>query len=295
MKRTFLGLPETPERARVALIPAPYDATTTWRPGTRFGPAAILEASVQLEFFDEETGREPHRELGFLTLPEPELPVAPEKALSVLEGLVEEVLSDGKFPVLLGGEHTVSLAALRALRRRYPGFKVLQIDAHPDLRESYQGTPWSHACVMRRALDLGLEVIAVGVRTASREEYTYIREQGLRVLWARKIREDGPGSLRELDRLLGPGPVYVTCDLDGLDPGEAPGVGTPEPGGLSWYEVLGILKIASKRPVLGFDVVELLPLPGDPRTEFLAARLIYKFLSYLTPQLLSAPEEGKTP
>ncbi len=281
MRSTFLGLPEDRARARVALIPAPYDATTSWRPGTRFGPEAILAASPHLEFFDEETGREPQQDLGFYTYPEPELPVEPEKALKVLESLIEEALSEGKFPILLGGEHTVTLAALRALKRRHPRFKILQIDAHPDLRDTYQETPLSHACVMRRALELGLEVIPVGLRTACREEFEFIQEKGLRVFWAREIKKDFSGFLSELEDLLGEGPIYVTLDLDGLDPSEAPGVGTPEPGGLSWYEVLDILRLVSGREVIGFDVVELLPLPGDPRTEYLAARLIYKFLAYL--------------
>ncbi len=287
MRSTFLGLPEDRSRARVALIPAPYDATTSWRPGTRFGPGAILGVSPYLEFFEEETGREPQKSLGFYTYPEPELPVKPEEALRVLETLVEEALSEGRFPVLLGGEHTVTLAALRALKSRYPRFKILQIDAHPDLRETYQGTPLSHACVMRRALELGLEVIPVGLRTACREEFEFIRASGLKVFWAREIKRDFPGFLSALEGTLGEDPIYVSLDLDGLDPSEAPGVGTPEPGGLSWYEVLDILRLAADRKVIGFDLVEVLPLPGDPRTEYLAARLIYKFLAYLQDRLLS--------
>ena len=283
MRRTFLGLPEVRDRARVAFIPAPYDVTVSWRTGAREGPRRILEVSPYLEFFEEETGREPHLSLGFYTFPEPELPVDPEKALSLLEDLVSEALKERKFPILLGGEHTVTLAALRALKRRFPSFKVLQIDAHPDLRDTYQGTPFSHACVMRRAYELGLEVVAVGIRTASREEYEFIRKERLPVVWARDLKRDFETSLSNLKRFLGQGPVYVTLDLDGFDPAEAPGVGTPEPGGLLWYEVLEILKLAAPLRVIGFDVVELLPIPGDPRTEYLAARLIYKFLAYLAP------------
>ncbi|OAQ20362.1 agmatinase [Thermosulfurimonas dismutans] len=281
MRRTFLGLPEVREKARVALIPAPYDATTSWRPGTREGPRRILEVSPYLEFFDEETGSEPHRNLGFYTFPEPELPVDPEKAILTIESLVCKALDEQKFPVLLGGEHTVTLAALRALKERFSSFKILQIDAHPDLRDVYQETPFSHACVMRRAYEMGLEVVAVGIRTASREEYELIQREKLSVLWARDLKRDFEAGLANLKDLLGEGPVYVTLDLDGFDPAEAPGVGTPEPGGLTWYEVLEILKLAASFRVIGFDVVELLPIPGDPRTEYLAARLIYKFLAYL--------------
>ncbi len=286
MRGTFLGLPEDPSRARVAFISAPYDATTSFRPGTREGPSRILEVSPHLEFFDEETGTEPHLTLGFYTHPEPELPVEPEKALKILEEEVRSALQQGRFPVLMGGEHTVTLAAVRALREKWPSFKVLQIDAHPDLRDTYQETPWSHACVMRRIWEMGLDIIPVGIRTASREEYFFLKDKNLRVFWAREIKHRFEDTLKELEELLGEGPLYVTIDLDGLDPSEAPGVGTPEPGGLSWYELLEILKKAARCEVIGFDVVELLPLPGDVRTEYLAARLIYKFLAYLERNLL---------
>ncbi|QJA05648.1 agmatinase [Thermosulfurimonas marina] len=281
MRRTFLGLPEAPERARVALIPAPYDATTSFRPGTRFGPRALLEVSPYMEFFDEETGEKPQETLGFYTLEEPELPAEPEKALEVLSGRVEEVLSAGKLPVLLGGEHTVSLAALRVLRRAHGPFRLLYLDAHLDLRESYQETPWSHACVLRRAVELGLEPLVVGARSLSEEEFHFLKKAEIPVLWAREFRETPERVRQRLEEFLR-GPLYVSLDLDVFDPAEAPGVGTPEPGGLSWYEVLGILRQAARAPVLGFDLVELLPLPGDPRTEYLAARLLFKFLAYLS-------------
>ncbi len=284
MAGTFLGLPEDRERARVAFIPAPYDATTTWRPGTREGAARILAVSPHLEFFDEETLTEPYRTLGFYTFPAPELPVAPEKALESLEGLVEEALAEGKFPVLLGGEHTVTLAALKALKRRLGPFQVLYLDAHLDLRDRYQGTPYSHACVFRRALEAGLSIVPVGIRALDREEWELVEQEKIPVFWAREIKRDFPAFLKRLKAVLR-APLYVSIDLDALDPAEAPGVGTPEPGGLNWYEVLAILRLVSEERVLGFDVVELLPLPGDPRTEFLAARLIYKFLAYLEGQL----------
>jgi agmatinase len=286
MRRTFLGLPEAPERARVALIPAPYDATTSFRPGTRFGPRALLEASPHLEFFDEETGKKPQETLGFYTLEETELPAEPEKALAALESRVEEVLSTGKIPVLLGGEHTVSLAALRALRRAHGPFRLLYLDAHLDLRESYQETPLSHACVLRRALELGLEPLVVGARTLSEEEARFLKETGLPVIWARDFRRDPQEALSRIQDFLR-GPLYVSLDLDVFDPAEAPGVGTPEPGGLTWYEVLEVLRLAARARVLGFDLVELLPLPGDPRTEYLAARLLFKFLAYLSAALES--------
>jgi len=171
-----LGLPEVPERARVAFIPAPYDATTSFRPGTRFGPRALLEVSPYLEFFEEETGEKPQETLGFLTLEEPELPVKPEKALSFLEAQVENLLSSGKLPILLGGEHTVTLAALRALRKLRGPFRLLYLDAHLDLRDTYQETRWSHACVLRRALELGFEPLVVGARVFRRKRPSFSRK-----------------------------------------------------------------------------------------------------------------------
>ncbi len=280
---TFLGLPEDPQRARVVFIPAPYDATTSYKPGTREGPRRIIEASRYLEFYDEETHTEVYKLAPFLTLAEPELPVEPEKALKVLSDLIRPHLEKGLFPVILGGEHTVSLALIRPLLSRYPDLCILQVDAHTDLRESYQDCALSHACVMRRALEEGVrDLFPVGIRALSQEEALFIQEKRLRVYWAKEVRKD-PGKVTEeiLSRLKGR-PLYVTLDLDGLDPSEVPGVGTPEPGGLYWYELLEILwLIARKAHVVGFDVVELLPLPHDHRSEFLAARLVYKFLSYL--------------
>lgn len=266
----------------MAFIPAPYDATTSFRPGTRFGPRALLEVSPYLEFFEEETGEKPQETLGFLTLEEPELPVKPEKALSFLEAQVENLLSSGKLPILLGGEHTVTLAALRALRKLRGPFRLLYLDAHLDLRDTYQETRWSHACVLRRALELGFEPLVVGARSLSEEEAIFLKERDLPVIWARDLRKAPEKALEHLETFVKEGPLYLSLDLDVLDPAEAPGVGTPEPGGLSWYEILDILRLVAQAEVVGLDLVELLPLPGDPRTEYLAARLLFKFLAYLS-------------
>ena len=276
---TFLGLPEDEKRARVVFLPAPYDATTSYVPGTRFGPRRLLEASVYLEFFDEELACSHEALPPFLTLREEELPIAPEKALSVLKERLAPHLALGRFPVTLGGEHTVSLAPIELLLKRFPDLWVVQLDAHADLRPTYQGSPYSHACVMRRAYEAGAKIISLGVRAVSEEEFRFIREKKLPVFWAFKLKEDLSQVLAEVKRLIGGSPVYVTIDLDGFDPAEVPGVGTPEPGGLSWYEGLSILKTLSRLKVVGFDVVEL--LPNDHRSAFFAAKLVYKFLSYL--------------
>ncbi len=280
---TFLGLPEDPQKARVVFIPAPYDATTSYKSGTREGPRRIIEASRYLEFYDEETHTEVYRLAPFLTLPEPELPVEPEKALAAISKEAAPYLEKGLFPVLLGGEHTVSLALIKLLLSRYPDLCVLQVDAHTDLRDTYQDCPLSHACVMRRALEAGISALfPVGIRALSREEALFIEEKGLKVYWAKEVRKAPRKVAEDILARLNNRPLYVTLDLDGLDPSEVPGVGTPEPGGLYWYELLEILwLIAQKARVVGFDVVELLPLAHDHRSEFLAARLVYKFLSYL--------------
>ncbi len=276
---TFLGRAEDPEKAEIVILPAPYDATTSYLPGARFGPRRLLEASVYLEFYDEELGCEAEALPGILTLSEEELPLAPEKALSALRERLRPHLEAGRFPVVLGGEHTVSLAPIELLLERYPGLVVVQLDAHADLRARYQGTLYSHACVMRRAYELGARIISLGVRALSREEHLFAQREGIPLIWARMLKEDREGVFVFLENAFKDSPVYVSIDLDGLDPAEIPGVGTPEPGGLSWYETLDLLRLLARFQVVGFDVVEL--LPKDERSAFAAAKLTYKFLSYL--------------
>ncbi len=276
---TFLGLPENEKEARVVFLPAPYDATTSYLPGTRFGPRRLIEASPYLEFFDEELLCPQEQLPPFLTLPEEELPVSPEAALKALRERLRPHLELGRFPVTLGGEHTVSLAPIELLKEKFPGLWVVQLDAHTDLRATYQESPFSHACVMRRAYELGCRLISLGIRAISQEEYTFLKEEKIPFFFARKVKEELPQVLQKITTLVGEDPVYVTIDLDAFDPAEVPGVGTPEPGGLSWYEGLDILKALSKLKVVGFDVVEL--LPHDHRSAFFAAKLVYKFLSYL--------------
>jgi len=272
----------------VAFVPAPFDQTTSYLPGTRFGPRAILEASRQVEFYDEELDREPYR-IGIATLEEVEVePADPEAGLARLESVVRELAARGIVPFTLGGEHSLTIAPVRALQARYPGLAVLQLDAHLDLRDQYQGTRLSHASVMRRVRDLGVPTVAVGIRSVSKEEADYVHAQNAPVFLAREIRRDGLPVDAILDLL--PNPVYVSVDLDAFDPAYVPAVGTPEPGGLTWDEGTRLLRaVCERRQVVGCDIVELCPIQGQPASDFFAAKLANKIVGYLG----LAPEPGR--
>jgi len=279
----FLGL--TPrearlENARVAVIPAPFDQTTSYLPGTRFGPQAILEASRQVEFYDEELDREPF-EIGVATLEAIEVdPADIEAGMRRLEQTVESVAERGIVPLTLGGEHSLTLSPVAALQRRFPGLSVLQLDAHLDFRDAYQGTKLSHACVMRRIRELGIPTVSVGIRSVSKEEADYVHEEKPPVYLAREIRAKGL-PVDDIVNDLG-NPVYVTVDLDAFDPSIVPGVGTPEPGGLLWDESLRLLRaVCERRQVVGMDIVELCPIPGQIVSDFFAAKLANKMIGYL--------------
>src|SRR5688572_388676 len=294
----FLGMraEEAPlAKARVAVIPAPFDQTTSYMPGTRFGPRAILEASRQVEFYDEELDREPYG-IGVATLETIEIePADMEAGFRALEAVVAEVAAQGMIPLTLGGEHSLTIAPVAALRERYPGLSVLQLDAHLDLRDSYQGTKLSHASVMRRIRDLGVPTVPAGIRSVSREEADYVHAEKLPVFLGREIRSQG----LPVDAILAElrNPVYVTVDLDAFDPAYVPGVGTPEPGGLTWDEGLRLLRaVFERRQVVGIDVVELCPIPGQIVSEFFAAKLVSKLVGYLGLAPGTAPKrQGDTP
>jgi agmatinase len=203
-----------------------------------------------------------------------------EAGLRRLEGVTDDLAATGIVPFALGGEHTLTLAPVGALARRFPGLSVLQLDAHLDLRDSYQGTKLSHACVMRRVRDLGIPTVAVGIRSVSREEADYVHAAKAPVFLGREIRERA----LPIDAILAElgNPVYVTVDLDAFDPAFVPGVGTPEPGGLTWNEGLALLRaVFERRQVVGMDVVELCPIPGQIVSDFFAAKLVNKMIGYL--------------
>lgn len=278
----FLGQRTTEEafaRARAVVVPVPYDGTTTFRTGTREGPRAILHASRELEFFDEETGSEAYRH-GIATLEE--LPVtvsSPKDMVGLVREVGEELFALKKLPVLLGGEHLLSLGMIEAAAARYPELTVLHLDAHADLRAEYQGSSYSNACVMRHVIAYA-PLVQVGIRALSQEEYDFIQSRRIPCFFAYRLQQEPAlwdAVLNELE-----GFVYLSVDLDVFDPSCMPAVGTPEPGGLGWYEVLKLCRqVVQKCTIVGFDVMELLPAPQSVAPDVLAARLVYKLLSYI--------------
>ncbi len=277
----FLGANHASSRqkCRFIIIPAPFDSTASYGTGARLGPSRILEASGQLELFDEELLAEPWK-AGIFTEEALELPVIPEKAEPVIHHAVAEVLSQNKVPVLLGGDHSVSIGAVRAAAEHFGPLDILHLDAHADLRDEYQGSSYSHACVMRRALEHG-NLIQAGIRSLSRKEWQFMESHQLRPIFASRIRQDYQRALDDILSLLTGRPLYITIDVDCLDPSIMPATGTPEPGGLFWYEMTGILRAVMGRSELaGFDVVELAPVPGLHHGEFTAARLVYRMIGY---------------
>lgn len=265
------------ESAAIAILPVPYDGTSTWIKGADRGPEALLDASYNLEFYDIETESEVYKQ-GIATLDPVVENSSPEAMSEEVERRVERILDDGKFPVLIGGEHSVSIGAFRAMARRYPNISILQLDAHSDMRDEYEGSPCNHACVMARAKELTPNITQVGIRSTAREELHNIDPE--RTFYAHRIAEDS-GWIERVSSQLGE-EVYITIDLDVLDPSVLPSTGTPEPGGLSYREVISLLRrIIEQHRVVGLDVVELCPNPSAKASDFLAAKLIYQFLSLL--------------
>jgi len=267
-----------PAAARYVILPVPYEGTVTYASGTAAGPAAIIEASAQVEWFDEELlGEFCHP--GIATAG----PVAPARTPADQMGRVrataEPILHAGKFLLTLGGEHSITAPLVEAASARHGNVSVLQLDAHADMRDSYQGTKHSHACVMRRVLEVADRIAQVGVRNFSLEEYRDCPSQVANFITPKVVAEDPAWIDRTLD-LLGE-KVYVTVDMDVFDPAEAPGVGTPEPGGLHWHQVTALLRrLCQARQVVAGDIVETRPIPPSNVTEFLAARLAYKIIAY---------------
>jgi agmatinase len=265
-------------KARVVILPVPLDRTTSYVSGTRNGPHEILVASSHMELWDEETGTDVHS-IGIFTLPEMEFPFAAmDQVVCEIRRVTSELVSRGKFPLILGGEHSITPAVVGAVAAHYPGLSVLQIDAHADLRDSFMGTPHNHACAMRRTLDFA-PTTQVGIRSLSSEEAAAAPSLRTTIFYDYNMRSDPDWMERVVDSLTDT--VYITIDVDGLDPAIMPATGTPEPGGLSWYEALALLrKVIEKRTVVGCDIVELSPIPGNIAPNFLCAKLIYKILSY---------------
>lgn len=285
LPHSFLGLDEEAaalKGARALILPVPYESTTSWGGGTQAGPGAIIHASRYVELWDQELGNDPSS-VGIHTLPALELTRAGgEPAMAELEESYGRILdtAEGRFPVMVGGEHSISAPAIRAVAKRQEArLSVLQLDAHADLRESYEGTPASHASAMRRVLDVA-DLVGVGIRGISQEEVEVSEaEAGVNLIYAGEMWENDEWMDRALECLGDP--VYITFDVDFLDPSLMPATGTPEPGGGDWYRTLRFLRrVFRERQVLACDVVELAPIPGMPAPDFLAAKLVYKLIGY---------------
>jgi len=274
---SFLGLSgkySDYKRSRYAVLPVPYDATVSFRTGSREGPLSIINASRQVELYDPALGKEIHLP-GVSTLDPVETEsVGPAEMMNVLFDHAKKIVRDGKFLLSLGGEHSISSALVRAVQTKYKKLSVLHLDAHSDMRDTWQGSKFSHACVMRRIHELGVPSVSFGIRNTCQDEFPYIHKNGATILTAEEIclSRNWDWIQRVVEPLTEN--VYVTIDIDGFDPAYAPGTGTPEPGGLDWYQVNEVLKaVAKTKKIVGADIVEVLPIPGQVVTEFLAAKL----------------------
>jgi agmatinase len=270
-----------PEAARAVVVPFGLEASVSYGAGTAAGPGAILAASHQLELFDEELWREPYRDYGIATLAPPVIPKPIEAALDQLSAIVESILGAGRFPFVLGGEHSLTAGAIGPFAERYRDLAVLQFDAHADLRDGYLGEPYSHAAAMRRVLDHGhISLVSVGVRAVAAEEAAFLEASAGRIHMHLSV-DQARWDIEEIVAPLRGRPVYVTFDIDALDSGIMPATGTPTPGGLSYLQALAILRRAAEAgTIVGADLVELAPIPGLHACDYTAAALAYKILNY---------------
>jgi N1-aminopropylagmatine ureohydrolase len=278
----FLGIgpPFTDlEKARAVLLPVPYDRTATYGKGAAHGPEGLIAASCSLELYDEELGQDTYT-LGIHTAPpESGNEDPPETMVQKVEAAVSRYMEMGKLVVTLGGEHSITAGAVAAHRRRFPKLTVVQLDAHCDLRDEYEGSKNNHACVMRRIREMGIPTLAVGIRSLSREEADYLSDHPSPLISGRRVAQ-GREWFEEAQAAAGE-EVYITVDMDYFDPALVPGTGTPEPGGGDWYTALAFLKALShKSRIIGFDLMELSPIPNQPASDFLAAKLLYRLLGY---------------
>jgi agmatinase len=274
----FGGLTECCDRetARFAVLPVAYDGTSTWLKGADRGPLAMLEASANMELYDIETDSEPWR-AGIVTMAPLQGYATPEQMTDAVREAAARLIAEGKAVVGLGGEHSVSIGLIQAHAERYAGLNVLQLDAHADTRETYEGSAHNHACVMARAREI-CPIVQVGIRSMHAAEKEKL-DPG-RVFFG----HDFIASDEQVDAIVAKldDPVYITVDLDVLDPSEMPSTGTPEPGGLSYRRLVKVLRaVCARRRVVGFDVVELLPSQQNKAPDFLAARLVYQLMAYL--------------
>lgn len=264
------------QESAIVILPVPYDMTSTWMKGADKGPEAIMQASVNLEFYDIETDSEAHRH-GIFTHEPLEENSSPEALISSVREKVKFLLSENKFPVIVGGNHTVSLGSIKAFAESYEKLSILQLDAHSDLRQEYEGSVFNHACTMARAREIA-PIVQVGIRSMSSDELPFADKNNIYpshiLYYDKSLYNRALSSLKEN--------VYVTIDLDVFDPALMPSTGTPEPGGPDYYELMHFLRdVAIAKNIVGFDVVELCPSPANKMPDFVAAKVIYQLLSYI--------------
>lgn len=261
--------------SKIVILPIPYDGTSTWVKGADKGPEALLDASANMELYDIETNSEVYLQ-GIYTAPAIDENSNPEAMVAASEKEALRYIDAGKFLVSIGGEHSVSIGPIQAHAKRYKNLSVLQIDAHTDLRDSYEGSKNNHACVMARAQDL-CPIVQVGIRSMDVGEKDRLDPN--RVFWGHRVTQNDDWMDSAIDLLTDD--VYLTIDLDGFDPSIMPSTGTPEPGGLQWYPTLKFIKkLIERKNLVGFDIVELCPNPDEKSSDFLATKLLYKILSY---------------
>lgn len=281
----FLGLKKSdagaPKDAKAVIIPFGLESSVSYGSGTAKGPQAMIDASHQVELFDDEFWCEPFRRYGVATMNPPRIAKGQAKALAQLEGMVESALKAGKFPLVFGGEHAITAGSIRPFARRHKDLVVLHIDAHADLRDGYDGEHYSHAAAMRRVLDNPhVKLVSFGIRNISQEEIPFLEKNGkrIKIYWA---REKAQWNLKEAVKHFKGKPVYITFDIDGFDSSLIPATGTPEPGGLFWDEAMTIIReVAKVGHIVGGDVNELAPKPNLHGCDFLAAKLAYKILNF---------------
>jgi len=277
-KRTYAGIPEQYskiETSKVVLIPVPYDGTSTWQKGADKGPEAFLDASENMELYDIETDSEVYKNGVFLADPITENS-SPEKMVAEVHNITKSYIQKNKFVTLFGGEHSISIGSIRAFNECFDNLTVVQIDAHADLRKEYEGSKCNHACAVYEASQ-NTNLIQVGIRSMDAFEKTVMDEE--KVFFAHEMAQDDYWMENAIDLMTNN--VFLTIDLDAFDPSIMPSTGTPEPGGLLWYETLEFLqKVFKEKNVVGFDIVELCPNKSEKSSDFLAAKLYYKMLSY---------------
>ena len=281
-KNGFLGIDNKVSfKERVIIVPFGLEKTVSYGGGTKNGPKEIIKASHQVELFDEELNKEPYKEIGIKTIKPFAIPKKIEKALEKLSNINEKIISENKFPLVFGGEHSITPGSIKPLVKKYDEITLLHFDAHADLRESYQGEKFSHASAIKRCLDFkNIKVVSFGIRNLSQPEMNFYNRNRdrIEIFWCKDKKD---WNLKKLVNLFNKKNVYITFDVDGFDASIMPATGTPEPGGLLWEDVLPIIKkVCQISNIIGADINELAPIKNFNSYNFLVAKLAYKILSY---------------